>query len=576
MSYLIFARKFRPQTFDEVVGQDAIVTTLKNAIAKNRVAQSFLFTGPRGIGKTSTARIFAKALNCERGPSPEPCNTCDACREITDGRSLDVLEIDGASNRGIDEIRSLRETVKLKPSHGRYKLYIIDEVHMLTGEAFNALLKTLEEPPEHVKFIFATTEAHKVPLTILSRCQRFNFRRVPTRTIAKQLAMVAQKEKINVKEEALFLIAKLSEGSLRDGENLLDQLAGFADGEITTKEIAVSLGLAGEEIYFSLLDSLKERDGKKTLHTIAQVVEQGKDLVQFSRGMLELFRDLLVGEDDLIEGTEERMARLRLCRGAFSREELFFSLALLEQLVRDIRWSETPRFLVETCLLKIANRAGLKSINAVLEELKSFEKNPSSARLSRSAGEPSTRTEHIQSNPSEPQKKKENLTGQILGETASSLHHAPHRTMVREDKLTASPQIPPASEKNSAQPVTFAEVGRVWPDLLEQVKTKKMSCGTFLSEAEPVDVEDGIVVFGLPSEFRFHKEALDRQDNKELVRKTLAVLLGREASVAFVITEVKLEPAARPSEPEATDAKTNDIIHSALEIFDGSKIARRE
>ena len=541
MSYLIFARKFRPQTFDEVVGQDAIVTTLKNAIAKNRVAQSFLFTGPRGIGKTSTARIFAKALNCERGPSPEPCNQCDACREITDGRSLDVLEIDGASNRGIDEIRSLRETVKLKPSHGRYKLYIIDEVHMLTGEAFNALLKTLEEPPEHVKFIFATTEAHKVPLTILSRCQRFNFRRVPTRTIAKQLAMVAQKEKINVKEEALFLIAKLSEGSLRDGENLLDQLAGFADGEITTKEIAVSLGLAGEEIYFSLLDSLKERDGKKTLHTIAQVVEQGKDLVQFSRGMLELFRDLLVGEDDLIEGTEERMARLRSCRGAFSREELFFSLALLEQLVRDIRWSETPRFLVETCLLKIANRAGLKSINAVLEELKSFEKNPSSARLSRSAGEPSTRTEHIQSNPSEPQKKKENLTGQILGETASSLHHAPHRTMVREDKPTASPQIPPASEKNSAQPVTFAEVGRVWPDLLEQVKTKKMSCGTFLSEAEPVDVEDGIVVFGLPSEFRFHKEALDRQDNKELVRKTLAALLGREASVAFVITEVKQE-----------------------------------
>src|SRR3989338_5667859 len=224
-SYLVFARKFRPQTFEEVIGQDPITTTLKNAIEKKRVAQSFLFTGSRGLGKTLTVGILAKAVNCEKGPTTEPCNRCISCEEITRGTSLDILEIDGASNRGIEEIRTLRENVKFKPTHGHYKVYIIDEVHMLTGEAFNALLKTLEEPPEHVKFIFATTEVHKVPLTVLSRCQRFNFRRIPTDEMVKKLKEVSKEEKIKINDGALFLIAKSAEGSLRDAESLLDQLA---------------------------------------------------------------------------------------------------------------------------------------------------------------------------------------------------------------------------------------------------------------------------------------------------------------------------------------------------------------
>src|SRR3989338_2505803 len=265
MSYQIFARKFRPQTFDEIIGQEPIAVTLKNAISKQRVAQSFLFTGSRGVGKTSTARILAKALNCEQGPTTTPCNQCGSCEEITKGTSLDVLEIDGASNRGIDEIRNLRENVKFKAAHGRYKVYIIDEVHMLTGEAFNALLKTLEEPPEHVKFIFATTEVHKVPLTILSRCQRFNFKRISTGEIAKKLKEVAKLEKIKVSEQALFLIAKASEGSLRDAESLLDQLASFGEGEVKEGDITFSLGLTDPEIYVSLLEAIKSRDGRRVL-----------------------------------------------------------------------------------------------------------------------------------------------------------------------------------------------------------------------------------------------------------------------------------------------------------------------
>src|SRR3989338_802344 len=244
MSYQIFARKFRPQTFEDVVGQEPITTTLKNAITKKRIAQSFLFTGSRGVGKTSTARILAKALNCDKGPAPAPCNKCSVCEEITLGNSLDVLEIDGASNRGIDEIRSLRENVKFKPARTRYKIYIIDEVHMLTGEAFNALLKTLEEPPEHVKFIFATTEPHKVPLTILSRCQRFNFKRIATDDIHAKPKESAKEEKLKIEKNALFLIAKASEGALRDAESLLDQLASFAEGKIAEKDVLLMLGLA--------------------------------------------------------------------------------------------------------------------------------------------------------------------------------------------------------------------------------------------------------------------------------------------------------------------------------------------
>src|SRR3989338_6174780 len=235
MSYLIFARKYRPQNFDEVVGQEHVCRTLKLAISSDRLAQSFLFTGSRGVGKTSMARILAKALNCQKGPTDKPCGKCIPCMEITAGNSLDTLEIDGASNRGIDEIRNLREQVKFKPASGRFKVYIIDEVHMLTAEAFNALLKTLEEPPEHVKFVFATTEPSKVPITIVSRCQRYHFKPIPIRQIKEKLAEIADAEKIKAGNDVLFLLARAADGSLRDAESLFDQLASFTKGKPTVE-----------------------------------------------------------------------------------------------------------------------------------------------------------------------------------------------------------------------------------------------------------------------------------------------------------------------------------------------------
>lgn len=294
MSYLIFARKFRPQTFEQVLGQDPIVTTLRNGIKQERIPQNFLFSGPRGIGKTSTARILAKALNCAKGPVEEPCGKCTSCQEITQGNSLDVLEIDGASNRGIDEIRNLRETVKFKPVNGRYKIYIIDEVHMLTTEAFNALLKTLEEPPPHVKFIFATTESHKVPLTILSRCQRFTFKRIPTHVIAEKLEEIAKAEKLKFDKKAIYLVAKASEGALRDAESLLDQLASFSEGKIEEADVLATLGLASEEVYFSILAAIQSKEAEKIFSLVADLYDNGKDLSQFAKGLLETFRHLLL------------------------------------------------------------------------------------------------------------------------------------------------------------------------------------------------------------------------------------------------------------------------------------------
>lgn len=583
-SYLVFARKFRPQTFDEVIGQEPITTTLKNAIEKNRVAQSFLFTGSRGVGKTSTARILAKALNCEKGPTAKPCNQCVPCGEITRGTSLDILEIDGASNRGIEEIRTLRENVKFKPAHGRYKVYIIDEVHMLTGEAFNALLKTLEEPPEHVKFIFATTEAHKVPLTILSRCQRFNFKRISVDVMAKKLREVAKEEGVKISEEAILLIARQAEGSLRDAESLLDQLASFAEGEIKESDVAFSLGLTESDLYFSLLDSLREKDFKAVLRTVVQAVEQGKDLVQFAKGLLELFRNLMVlgiaGENEgLVETTEEEIARLGKYAKFFSREELLFSVTLLQQLAREVRWSDTPRFLIESCLLKIASRSDLKAIEEVLKELKTVKGNvppaPSGSQTVPKSAVIKAELRHSEKT--------------VAAETNQP--HTKHRHPEAKPKDLRDSLLPSGAQKDGdpLPPLTLTEVGRIWPELLGRVKAVKMSCGTYLSESEPVEVTDGIVVFGLPAEFKFHRDALDKQDNKDLVRSTLTALLGRDAGVAFVVTEPVKEVAAKkpgflpqasvsahPRTDPSSGGKDADIITSALNIFEGGKVVRRD
>ncbi|MFH0936004.1 MAG: DNA polymerase III subunit gamma/tau [Candidatus Omnitrophota bacterium] len=265
MSYTVFALKWRPQNFEQIIGQGHIVSTLKNSIQKNRLAHAFLFAGPRGVGKTSTARILAKALNCQEGPTITPCGKCSSCVQITKDRSLDVIEIDGASNTSVDNIRDLRESVKFAPASGRFKVYIIDEVHMLSDSAFNALLKTLEEPPPYVKFIFATTHPHKVIPTIISRCQRFDFRRISVMEIAGQLERIVSSEKLNVDKEVLFAIARASDGALRDAESVLDQLASFSKDRVSLKDVISVLGLVEQEALFEMTDKIIRKDARSAL-----------------------------------------------------------------------------------------------------------------------------------------------------------------------------------------------------------------------------------------------------------------------------------------------------------------------
>ena len=294
MSYRVFARKYRPQTFDEVVGQDHITRTLQNAVSANRLAQAYLFVGPRGIGKTSTARILAKALNCVNGPTTTPCGTCDACKEIADGRSLDVIEIDGASNNGVENIRDLRDNAAYVPARGPYKIYLIDEVHMLSTGAFNALLKTLEEPPSHVKFIFATTEAQKLPATITSRCQRFDLRRIPAGLIAKHLMFIAKSEKISLDPEAAETIARGAEGGLRDAESMLDQMVAFCGEKIHMRDVMDVFGFTSKETVVGLAENLFARNAAGALGIVAEQSDAGKDLSRLTSDLIAHLRDLLV------------------------------------------------------------------------------------------------------------------------------------------------------------------------------------------------------------------------------------------------------------------------------------------
>lgn len=314
--YLVFARKWRPQSFEEIIGQDQVIIPLKRAIETGRIMHAYLFSGPRGIGKTTTARVFAKALNCENGPTINPCNSCTICKEIMDGNSLDVIEIDGASNRGIDEIRQLRENVWVGSVRGRYKIYIIDEVHMLTKEAFNALLKTLEEPPRHVVFIFATTDPKNIPQTILSRCQHFRFRRMPVNLIVENLKMIAKNENIDYEEDALYIIAKAADGALRDGQRIFDQIVTFAKGEkLTAAMVNEMLGEIEKEKLYELFELIIKNDYKNAIYLVEKIFERGYDLGHFLKNFIELLKNCLIikitNSKEFLSISEEEYHRLK-------------------------------------------------------------------------------------------------------------------------------------------------------------------------------------------------------------------------------------------------------------------------
>lgn len=378
--YQVLARKYRPQTFAEVLNQEAIVSTLKNAIRRQRLAQAYLFCGSRGTGKTTLARILAKALNCQNLTAEcEPCNTCTSCKEISSGHSLDVLEIDGASNRGIDDIRQINETVGYSTSSGGYKIYIIDEVHMLTKEAFNALLKTLEEPPPKVKFLFATTEAHKVLPTILSRCQRFNLRRISSEQIQAKLKKIAQDEQIRVDDEALRLIASCADGGLRDAESLFDQIIAFHDGDITSSTVASMLGIMERDFFFKLDEAGQHGNLAVAFEISEEVFSSGKDLVHFVENLAEHFRHILVvkvagKQASYLHLSEEERNRYEVSAKLYSQEVCLMILDFLVEAQSQIKFAPSPKTALEALLLRVIRSQSRIPIDILVRRLADLEK----------------------------------------------------------------------------------------------------------------------------------------------------------------------------------------------------------
>ncbi|MBI4750990.1 MAG: DNA polymerase III subunit gamma/tau [Acidobacteria bacterium] len=375
MSYQVIARKWRPQAFEEVTGQEAITRTLRNAITGNRLHHAFLFAGPRGVGKTTTARLLAKALNCQSGPTATPCGQCPSCLEVTNGNSIDVLEIDAASHTGVDNIRDvIISTVANRPARDRYKIFIIDEVHMLSISAFNALLKTLEEPPSHVIFIMATTELHKVPETILSRCQQFEFRTISTEKIAERLRLIGQAEHITISQDALLRIASAGRGSMRDAQSAFDQVIAFTGTTIEEKDVLASLGMIGPQFVGQVIDALVARDGKHMLTLVDELVRTGYDLRQFLHEVMTYLRHMLVfqaagADSELLPVSESEGRQIEQHARTFSSEDLVRFFTLLTDVEQSLRTAPEPRFQLEFGLVKLTQLAHLKSLETLLAQL---------------------------------------------------------------------------------------------------------------------------------------------------------------------------------------------------------------
>ncbi len=534
MEYLSLYRKWRPQSFGKgFVGQEHVVRTLRNALNQNQVAHAYLFTGPRGTGKTSAAKILAKAVNCtERGENPDPCNHCPSCQRINDGVSLDVLEIDGASNRGIDEIRELREKVKFAPVEGNYKVYIIDEVHMLTTEAFNALLKTLEEPPSHVIFIFATTEIHKVPSTILSRCQRFDFKRLTSKEIFEHLSYLVKQENYDADEDALWLIGSEVDGGLRDAIGLLEQSIAYAEGKLTTKDVRTVLGLVENEALFDLARAVATHDLVNGFQVINKAQKEGKDLALFSRQAARFFRDLLLL---LVVGAEAEAPVALDPSEKESAKEIAESIGL-SQLQKGV-----DLFLDAGISSRRGSEGSLPLEMAFIHLVTEEEEASSYKKLIR-------RLDRLEERMAILEKGTTQLP-RVLEEKPKKSEKVPElRSQVISEKEK------PASTIENTSPISEFEF---WEEVLEEVKEKKRTVEALLREGKP----KGLRGNQLEIEFtlRFHWEKIREPGYSNIVREALEEVTGKQIIPKFIL----LDKQAKKEENQP------ELLRKSLELFGG-------
>ena len=580
MAYQVTARKWRPRQFDEVVGQEHITATLKNAVHSGRIAQCYLFCGPRGVGKTTTARILAKVLNCADRRDGNPCEECDSCKSIVASISMNVLEIDGASNNSVDDIRELREVVRYAVTEGVYKIYIIDEVHMLSTAAFNALLKTLEEPPEHVVFIFATTEVQSVPDTILSRCQRFNFRRISSGQIAAHLGTIAQAEGIEVEEGALHLLASRADGALRDAESLLDQVVSLG-AEVSQQAVVQVLGLVDRGLYFELLDAMREAAPARVLDIVAQAVDEGADIEEFVYGLVELLRHLLFakiqGGTDELDMDEDARRRCGELAAAMAAEDLLRMMQSLLDLEADIKRSVQPRFRVEIALVHLALMGRSVDVGELLRRLQSLESTaprpvvtPSPSGRSERAAPPPPSGRSEQPAPPPPSGRSEQPAPPPP--SGFSEQAAPPPPSGRSEQAVLPPPAQqqvaaPAESSNAASAAapSFDQVRTTWAELVNAVRVVKPPLGNFLKGAILDGLEGHVLKlsFGADDRFAMTQVIKDRESVEEMAKAKYGWRLRLEAVV---------KKGDEPAPQAVSQPESDPTLRSVLDTFDGELV----
>jgi DNA polymerase-3 subunit gamma/tau len=571
-SYLVLARKKRPQVFEEVVGQRHITQTLQNAISQKRVAHAFLFSGARGVGKTSTARILAKALNCEKGPQINPCNRCTPCQEIKNGTSMDVIEIDGASNRGIDEIRELRENVRYTPAQSRYKIYIIDEVHMLTREAFNALLKTLEEPPPHIIFIFATTEPHKIPATILSRCQRYDFKRIPLREVVASLKRIVVEEGIQISQRGLLSLAQESEGSLRDAQSLLDQVIAYAGKNIRDEDIAEVLGLIDRKILNDTIEAIASKNVEQCMEIIETVYHFGYDLQHFCRELLQYLRNLILIKvsdhpEGLMELPEEELEGFKKQAEKFQFDQLNHLFSLLLKGEQEIAQSTFPRIMLEMTFIRMATQQPILSIDEMMKKLEAIEnKEVTKGREERKTSAVWGGVTH--SRGLEKDKEKEKTPPKSLEET-NGIKLVGEREDLKD--------LEKGEEFSETPPKIWEEK---WKGLVNFTRARNPILGSFLALGNLVFLSDEKVEIGFDKDSFHYERMLERENRTQLEsicheylkKKTKVVIsplsqeMGEKGRVVLNRGEANRNALEGPQEKGEGE---NPLIQEALRLFNG-------
>ena len=533
--FIVTARKWRPMKFEDVAGQHHVTVTLRNALATGRIAHAYIFAGPRGVGKTTTARLLAKAVNCLSPVDQNPDNTCDICAEITEGRSFDVQEIDGASNRSVDDIRNLRESVRYAPVKGRYKVYIIDEVHMLTKEAFNALLKTLEEPPPHILFIFATTELQKVPATILSRCQRFDFRRIPVGDIRDNLAGIARQEELELDDEALLLIARRADGSLRDAQSLFDQVIALCGRKVTHAAMLEALNIVDQDFFFRVTGLMEQQDAAGGLALVEDLMSRGYDLREFLVGLIEHFRNLLVakvtGTSDLIQASDVMRKRYQEVASLFSIGDLLRAQRHVAATEMSIQRTAQARFRLEADIVQLVTMPRAVDLAGLIDGLEEIKKKLPGDGAVNVPSPGSTRT--------------------FSTPAAAPI---PQPATPPAAPLRPRPAVTPASPHSPSQrtPVNEAEVRSRWTEFVTEVSRAKISVGTVLGSTTLLGVQDGIVRIGCVDEFQVASVERNRDVLSEMLYTIFRVRVG-------IAAERIVRPAAGDN-PDATPEEEHPII----------------